>query len=89
MLFYIRKFGDSQALPACPSDKSNNKMKTSKEHWWILLLVAGLLPQMNGFQSCRSMWDLWVTKWHGEVCARLRQFFVCHYHYNDVPSCLY
>ena len=51
MLFYIRKFGDSQASPTCPSDKGNNKMKTCKEHWWVLLLVAGLLPRMNGFES--------------------------------------
>ena len=57
-----QKIWRSQASPACPSDKGNNKMKTSKEHWWILLLVAGLLPRINGFESCRSVWDLQVTK---------------------------
>jgi hypothetical protein len=51
MPFYVRKFGESQTSPACPSDNGNNKMKASKEHWWIRQLVAGLLPRMNGFES--------------------------------------
>ena len=51
MFFVIRKFGDSQTSPACPSDKGNYKVKTSKEHWLIRLLVAGLLSRMKGFES--------------------------------------